>query len=171
MVNSLLAGVVREMVMVSLWRQRVLLPILLVIFSCQILRIIIFKNLQAAEGKFITKWGSKGDAKGQLNSPAGIDVDSFGNLYVADDGNSRIQKFTNNGDFVTMWGSEGSKNGQLDRPHDIDIDSSGNNDVYVAEQGNFQIQKFTSDGKFIKKWGTEGSDDNQFQDPHSVVVY
>ena len=83
------------------------------------------------DGKFITKWGTEGDAKGQLNSPAGIDVDSSGNLYVADDGNSRIQKFTNNGDFVTMWGSKGSDNGQLDRPHDIAVDSSGNN-VYVA---------------------------------------
>src|SRR5215217_9065769 len=74
------------------------------------------------DGKFITKWGTEGDAKGQLNSPTGIDVDSSGNLYVADDGNSRIQKFTNNGDFITMWGSKGSKNGQLDRPHDIAID-------------------------------------------------
>lgn len=105
-----------------------------------------------------------------MNSPAGIDVDSSGNLYVTDDGNSRIQKFTNNGDFVTMWGSKGSGNGQLDRPHDIAVDSSGNN-VYVAEQGNFQIQKSTSDGKFVTKWGTEGSGDNQFQDPHSVAVY
>jgi DNA-binding beta-propeller fold protein YncE len=105
------------------------------------------------------------------NKITGYDVDSSGNLYVADDGNNRIQKFTNNGDFVTMWGSKGSKNGQLDRPHDIAVESSGDNDVYVAEQGNFRIQKFTADGKFIKKWGTEGIDDNQFQDPHSVVVY
>ncbi|HKG40530.1 MAG TPA: hypothetical protein VKA98_00150 [Nitrososphaeraceae archaeon] len=86
-----------------------------------------------------------------MNSPAGIDVDPSGNLYVADDGNNPIQKFTNNGDFVTMWGSKGSKNGQLDRPHDIAVDSSGNN-VYVAEQDNFQIQKFAADGKFITKW-------------------
>ncbi|MCC2647621.1 MAG: pknD, partial [Nitrososphaeraceae archaeon] len=108
------------------------------------------QKFTAADGKFITKWGTEGDSKGQLNSPAGIDVDSSGNLYVADDGNSRIQKFTNNGDFITMWGSK---------------------DVYVAEQGNFRIQKFTADGKFITKWGTEGADDDQFQDPHSVIVH
>src|SRR5215469_1254263 len=34
--------------------------------------------------------GSKGSGDGQLNHPKGIAVDTLGNIYVADDNNSRI---------------------------------------------------------------------------------
>ena len=50
-----------------------------------------------SNGTFITKWGSDGTADGQFSGPAGVAVDSSGNVYVADLGNNRIQKFTSNG--------------------------------------------------------------------------
>jgi tripartite motif-containing protein 71 len=46
-----------------------------------------------SDGNFITKWSSEGDGEGQFNIPEGIDIDSSGNVYVADTHNSRIQKF------------------------------------------------------------------------------
>lgn len=39
-------------------------------------------------------WGSRGTGDGQFISPWGIAVDSQGNVYVADKGNHRIQKFS-----------------------------------------------------------------------------
>ena len=64
--------------------------------------------IQTANGySFITKWGSNGTADGQFSSPAGVAVDSSGNVYVADNGNYRIQKFNSNGTFITKWGSSG----------------------------------------------------------------
>jgi NHL repeat len=41
------------------------------------------------------KWGSEGEGDGQLSKPESSIVDSQGNVYVADYGNDRIQKFTN----------------------------------------------------------------------------
>ncbi len=41
----------------------------------------------------IKTWGSHGTDNGQFNLPLGIAVDSSGNVYVADTGNYRIQKF------------------------------------------------------------------------------
>src|SRR5262249_13536918 len=49
-----------------------------------------------ANGNFITTWGSYGSGDGQFNQPFGVAVDSSGNVYVADTGNSRIQKFDAN---------------------------------------------------------------------------
>ena len=49
---------------------------------------------------FVTKWGTVGTAEGQFGGfltgggPGYISVDSFGDLYVPDVGNHRIQKFT-----------------------------------------------------------------------------
>jgi hypothetical protein len=40
-------------------------------------------------------------------------VDGNGNVFVADPGNYRVQKFTNNGTFLTTWGSMGSGDGQF----------------------------------------------------------
>ena len=39
-----------------------------------------------------------------------------GNVYVADTGNCRIQKFTSDGAYVTQWGGAGTGNGQFDIP-------------------------------------------------------
>jgi hypothetical protein len=36
--------------------------------------------------------------------PGGIAVDEFGNVYVADYGNDRVQKFTSDGQFLVQWG-------------------------------------------------------------------
>src|SRR5439155_943447 len=43
---------------------------------------------------FVTKWGSMGSGDGQFNDPASVAVDGSGNVFVVDNGNSRIQKFT-----------------------------------------------------------------------------
>src|SRR5439155_11111231 len=44
-------------------------------------------------GTFLTKWGSNGSGDGQFNTPVFVAVDGSGNVFVADNGNDRIQKF------------------------------------------------------------------------------
>jgi tripartite motif-containing protein 71 len=78
-----------------------------------------------------------------------------GYVYVADSGNSRLQKFTSDGQYVTKWWSEGSKDGQFTYLHDVAIAPS-DEFVYTIELGNqHRIQKFTSDGQFVTKWSYE----------------
>ena len=89
---------------------------------------------------FVNAWGSKGSDEGQFLEPAGVAVDSSGNVYVSDFSNNRIQKFTSNGTFITKWGSPGSGEGQFNRPENVAVDSSGN--VYVGDTGNNRIQVF-----------------------------
>ena len=89
-------------------------------------------------------------------------------MYVADTGNSRIEKFDSNGGFLTEWGSEGTGDGQFSNPKDVAVDGSGN--VYVADTNNDRIQKFDSEGKFLTEWGTEGSRDGEFSNPRGVTV-
>jgi DNA-binding beta-propeller fold protein YncE len=110
---------------------------------------------QAQEQKkapsFLLAWGSQGSGPGQFYNPWGVAVDSSGNVYVADYGNDRVEKFTSSGTFVTQWGSVGSGPGQFVVPVGVAVDSSGN--VYVADTGNNRVQKFTGSGSFITQWG------------------
>ena len=46
------------------------------------------------DGKFITKWGTKGTGDGEFRSPEDLAVDLEGNVYVTDSRNDRIQKFS-----------------------------------------------------------------------------
>ena len=56
-------------------------------------------------------WSMNLSGNGQFNVPAGVAVDHAGNVYVADQGNNRIQKFDSIGKFIATWGSSGSGNG------------------------------------------------------------
>src|SRR5665647_1294289 len=115
----------------------------------------LIQGVQAAETyQFITKWGSLGTDNGQFNNPRDIAVDNNGNVYVADTGNNRIQKFASNGTYLTQWGGFGSDDGKFNGTESIAIDSSGN--VYVADSGNNRTQKFSSNGTYLTQWQPSG---------------
>jgi uncharacterized protein (TIGR03663 family) len=96
-------------------------------------------------------WGSQGKGQGQFQDPRGIAVDEAGNVYVADSGNHRIQKFDSRGQFITQWGSQGMGSGQFQEPWGIAVDAEGH--VYVADTWNHRVQKFDAEGNFLLQWG------------------
>jgi hypothetical protein len=116
---------------------------------------------------FVTKWGSTGGGNGQFSTESGLCIDSSGNVYVADNGNNRIQKFDRNGTFLTKWGSAGTGDGQFMTPWDVAVDSLGYV-VYVADP--IRIHKFDSNGAFLLKWGSPGTGDGQFDLASGVAV-
>jgi hypothetical protein len=123
-----------------------------------------------SSGVFQFAFGTRGSGNGQFatGGPAGIAVNSSGNIYVADPGNNRIQKFSSTGTFVAVIGSSGSGDGQFSLPVGIAIDSTDN--LYVADSGNNRIQKFNSAGTFVTKWGTSGAGNGEFSAPDGVSV-
>ncbi len=97
--------------------------------------------------------GDNGPAtSAQLNSPAGIAIDSSGNLYIADEVNHRIRKITiADGNITTVAGTTtagysgdngAATSAQLNHPFGVAVDSSGNN-LYIADRFNHSIRKVT----------------------------
>jgi tripartite motif-containing protein 71 len=121
-----------------------------------------------SDGKFLSKWGSRGIEDGQFLLPSSIALDSSGNVYVADLARRDIQKFTGEGRFLTKWGARGSEDGQFNNPIDLRIDKENN--VFVLDQLNRRIQKFTNEGEFLAKWGSYGTSDGQFLNPKSIAL-
>ncbi|KAL7672816.1 hypothetical protein ACOME3_007696 [Neoechinorhynchus agilis] len=85
---------------------------------------------------------AEGDTVGCLNRPQGVDVDMFGNIYVADSRNYRIQIFDQNGVVQGAMGKRGNRTGndEMDLPCDICISSSGS--LLVIDSGNNRLLSF-----------------------------
>jgi len=116
--------------------------------------------------------------------PAGVAVDSNGNIYVGDEGNHLIRKITPSAVVSTLAGlagNPGSSNGngtaaRFNLPRGVAVDVNLN--VYVADYGNHTIRKITPTGDVTTLAGlagTAGSNDGtgaaaRFRNPHSVAV-
>jgi sugar lactone lactonase YvrE len=99
--------------------------------------------------------GASGYANGSgtnvlFDNPAGLALDSTGNLYVADSGNNVVRKIAPGGATSTIAGEEGvtgSANGPLglfNSPLGVAVDASNN--VFVADAGNNTIRMIAAGG-------------------------
>jgi tripartite motif-containing protein 71 len=57
------------------------------------------------DGNLVTQWGSAGSAAGQFQNAAGAAVDPAGDVFVADTGNRRIQRFRVSGGYPRPKGA------------------------------------------------------------------
>jgi hypothetical protein len=118
-----------------------------------------------------------------FNGPAGVVVDSSGNVYVADSTNDLIREISPGGVVTTLAGQAGvfgSTNAtgtaaSFNDPTGVAVDSSGN--VYVADTANNMIRKIAPGGVVTTFAGqlTAGSTNAtgtaaSFKDPDGVAV-
>ena len=112
-------------------------------------------------GKYIKSWGSRGSDNGQFNIVHGIAIDRQGTVYVADEGNKRIQVFDGNGTFKTQFRNVGS-------PTAICITPGSKQYLYVAHTGDpdgmedAAIFKLDLDGTVVGRFGRAGKQPKEF---------
>jgi hypothetical protein len=119
------------------------------------------------EGRFVTNFGGDGDAPGQFNGIRGIAIDAQDNLYVADEGNRRIQVLDANGTFRRQMSGFGTPmalcitpvpNQMLyvsnsNPPDNIDIAG----EIYEVRLDGTVTGRFGRAGKMIGEFGTANS--------------
>ena len=112
-------------------------------------------------GKYIKSWGSRGNTPGQFNIVHGVAVDAQGSVYVADEGNRRVQVFDANGTFKTQWLNVGT-------PTALCITPGPRQYMYVAHTGDpdgmedAAIYKVDLDGKLVGRFGKAGKQVKEF---------
>lgn len=83
-----------------------------------------------------------------FNAPLDMAVDEAGNIYILDNGNQRVQKFSTEGKYICTFGRKGQGPGEFSRPSSIDLDGKGF--LYVLDDGQKRIQVFTPSGEVHK---------------------
>jgi DNA-binding beta-propeller fold protein YncE len=127
------------------------------------------------KGRFVRMWGRgggngrSGRRFGEFDEPRGVEVDPFGNVWVADHQNRRVQKFTHEGRFLLSVGADGGKGGvgtapgEWNAPRGLSADAAGN--VYVADDANHRVVKLSNDGTPLASWGRDGGGYDRFGNP------
>ena len=120
-----------------------------------------------AKLSYASEFGSKGTGNGQFYWAAGSAIDGQGNIWITDETNDRVQKFSPTGSFLATYGKEGTGEVQFKGPAGIDINQSTGN-VYIADTANNRIQELSSTGTYVRTFGTSGS--GLLKHPDSVKI-
>jgi hypothetical protein len=84
--------------------------------------------------------GNAGSNSNQLNTPSGITLDQWRNIYVNDRANTRIQLFCNGSSTAITIAGSGSGGASFVYPYDVKLDSKLN--LYVVDYNTNYVMKF-----------------------------
>jgi len=122
------------------------------------------------DGTFVKSWG---DVPYKLAHGIRIDKDGF--IWVTDNSDNFVQKFSADGKLLLTVGRKGAAGDNtsqdaFDGPADVAVAPNG--DFFVADgYRNSRVVQFSKEGKFIRIiGGTKGTEPGQFNLPHSVVL-
>ncbi len=105
--------------------------------------------------------GFKGIGEGGLLGPEYLIFDDDDNLYVADSGNHRINKYKKNGDILFSFGNKDNSDGKLKQPAGIFY---SDNKIYVCDKEAGKINIYDKSGNFINSFG-----EDKLNSPYSLL--
>ncbi len=117
--------------------------------------------------------GVEGSDNAHFNIPRGIAVNSTGHVYVAEEGNHRVQVFDKAGLYqYTIGTGYGNGNYQFSGAHSVAVNATGF--VYVADSWNHRVQVYDKAGIYQYTIGTTDVvvpiDNRHFNSPYGVAV-
>jgi len=120
-----------------------------------------------AKGHYKRSWG-----KGVFANPHGIRIDKNNHVWLVDNGDHTVRKFTREGELLLLLGTPGKSGATRNsfyRPTDIGFAADGS--FYVSDgYGNSRVVKFSPKGEYLLEWGKKGTGPGEFNLPHVVQV-
>lgn len=116
-------------------------------------------------GKFVSRFGGKGDDDANLEKPEGISVDPDGNIFVADYTTGDVKVYDKNYNWVKTFSEYGSEPGQNIKSEFTDI---YNGRYYMPEAGNHRVSVWDLNGNFLFTFGGKGTANGQMNNPESA---
>jgi hypothetical protein len=136
-----------------------------------------YGDLIGGPNRNVRFWGESGWSVGELQSfgePLPLEVNRFGDIYVADIGNNRIQLFNPDGRSIRQWGGAkpdvtnawysrnrayytsgsepGRKAGLFTNPVDVTLMPEKEVDAFATLEANGRVQLFDSEGRTLISW-------------------
>jgi DNA-binding beta-propeller fold protein YncE len=118
-------------------------------------------------GRFLHAWG-----QGVFTNPHGASIGPDDSLYLTDNGDHTVRKFTPEGKLLLQIGVPGQPSPSMSnvpfcRCTHTALSPTG--DIYVSDgYGNACVHKFSPDGKLLHTWGKPGTREGEFNLPHNI---
>ena len=122
------------------------------------------------EGNFLRSWG-----EGFVSRAHAITIGPEDEVWLTDDGNHTIRKFTPEGKLLMTLAGEGHpaplQSGKpFNRPTHVAL-CPLTGDLYVSDgYGNSRVHKYDPRGRHLFSWGNPGTDPGCFNLPHNIVT-
>lgn len=116
-------------------------------------------------GKFISRFGGKGEDDQHLDKPEGIAVDPAGNIFIADYNSGFVKKYDANYKWTLTFSEYGTAPGQNIKSEFMDIRDGK---LYMPEAGNHRVNVFDLNGKFLFLFGGMGTEPGKMNNPEAA---
>lgn len=141
-----------------------------------------YQELIGGRNLNIPYWGQTGWQLGAIRSfgePVPIEINTNGDLYVADIGNNRVQMFSYEGKGLRQWGNPepditnawfaegrkwyvsgaapGDKNNQFTQPLDVELIAQKETEWVAVLDYTMRVQLFDAEGRPLKGWPVSSS--------------
>lgn len=121
----------------------------------------------AQDGAFLDSWGH-----GQFSNAHGAHIGADQCLYLTDNGNHSVRKYTLDGRLLLTLGEIGRPAPAMSgRPfcRCTHTALSPRGDIYVSDgYGNAAVHKYAPDGRHLFSWGRPGTGPGEFNLPHNI---
>jgi len=116
-------------------------------------------------GKFLSRFGGKGEGDHNLEKPEGIAVDAEGHIFVADYNTGYVKKYGPDHRWLLTFSEYGTEPGQTMKSEFMDIHGDR---LYLPDAGNHRVNVFDLSGKFLFVFGGPGSALGQLNNPEAA---
>ena len=122
------------------------------------------------DGNMIDHWG-----EGIFKSPHGISFDPEGNLFLVDNGDSTVRKFTPSGELLMTLGEPNKTSAPMSGkpfnvPTHVAVDPESGEFFVSDGYTNAVVHRFSPEGDLIASWGESGTDPGQFNIVHNIAI-
>lgn len=133
-----------------------------------------------SQGNFLDSWGDD-----EFVRPHGIWIGPDDLLYLTDDLDHTVRKYTPTGELLMTLGQSGKPSDTgvvnqdyrtikqsappFNQPTNLALSPSG--EMYITDgYGNARVHKFSAEGELLLSWGDPGTGPSEFQIPHGIGI-
>ena len=102
----------------------------------------------------------------KFSLPSGVAVDKDDNIYVSDDSNCSLLKFSKEGKLMKVVGQKGTQPGEFSNLGMIKIIDDK---LYVCDRGNHRVQILNTELEYVNSFGCHGNGNGQFKESSDIA--